>query len=72
MIDGQIYRVALGSSDAITLDQLASARVPPCCARITRDGRTGWCVLEGGHDGDHAPVLSTPPAPVVYGPRSRT
>lgn len=74
MINGHAHRLALGSSDAITLAQLTSAtRSTSCCARITRNGKTGWCTLPEGHwpATDHEGVLSAPEAPTAYGPRGR-
>jgi hypothetical protein len=68
MIDGQNYSIALGSSDAI---QLSPHRSASCCARIWRDGQTGWCHLPDDHEGSHEGVLSAPPPPEEYGPRSR-
>lgn len=66
MIDGQSYNLALGSSDAIPLG-LAPHRSAACCARITRDGKTGWCLLPDQHDGEHEGILSAPTT-TTYGP----
>lgn len=65
---GDPVTLALGSSDSI---EPPPARSLTCCARITRDGATGWCMLQDGHEGEHLGVLSTPPAPDGFGPRSK-
>jgi hypothetical protein len=63
------HRFALGSSDAV---EVPPERSLSCCARITRDGMTGWCLLQDGHGGDHLGVMSTIPAPDGSGPRSKS
>ena len=60
MVDEHHYNVAFGSSDAIQISG------PPCCARISRDGRTGWCRLADQHVGSHDGVLSVPSCPPSY------
>lgn len=60
--------LALGSSDAIGLAPLRTAW---CCARIRRDGKTGWCHLPDGHVGDHDGALWAPPLADGFGPRSK-
>jgi hypothetical protein len=57
---------AHGSSDAIEVHP-----PPPCCERVRRGELTGWCHLDDGHDGDHAGVLSVPPAANTYEPRGK-
>lgn len=58
MIDGHHYNLAFGPS----------ATIPPCCVRIYREGRTGWCRLADKHEGDHAGALSAPLPTPSYGP----
>jgi hypothetical protein len=41
-------------------DDRAHRESPRCCARVTEDGRSGWCRLRDGHRGDHVARLSTP------------
>jgi hypothetical protein len=55
---------ALGSSDSL---DPPPARSLTCCARITRGGATGWCLLQDGHAGDHVGNMSIP-ATNTYGP----
>lgn len=59
-----IYNFAFGSSEAL---EVPIPRL--CCARILRDGRTGWCWLADQHVGDHEGTLSVPFAAPSYGPR---
>lgn len=56
--------LALGSSDSL---EPPPARSLTCCKRITQGDLTGWCLLDDGHNGKCAGVLSAPEAN-VYGP----
>lgn len=62
--------LALGSSDAI---EPPPERSLTCCARIHRDGLTGWCLLPDGHPADveHVGAMSEPPPSGTFGPRRR-
>jgi hypothetical protein len=60
--------IATGSFDAI---DPPPARSLTCCMRITQGDLTGWCVLDDGHAGKCAGVLSTPPPSDGFGPRSK-
>jgi hypothetical protein len=57
----------LGSSDVTLLT--VPERAALCCARISHDVGTGWCMLSDLHAGDHAGVLSAPLPPPSYSPR---